>query len=47
MIVTRAWPACPATCHPRSTCLRRCQDDGAFDRFAMHVRELWETGREV
>ena len=27
--------------------LRRHQDDGVFDRFAMHVNALWETGREV
>jgi transcriptional regulator with XRE-family HTH domain len=27
--------------------LRRCQDDGIFDRFAMHVRELWDSARPV
>lgn len=25
--------------------LRRRQDDGIFDRFAMHVRALWDEGR--
>ncbi|GAA2096785.1 hypothetical protein GCM10009780_44180 [Actinomadura alba] len=27
--------------------VQRCQDDGLFDRFAYHVTELWEAGREV
>ncbi|WP_395110010.1 helix-turn-helix domain-containing protein [Actinomadura sp. SCN-SB] len=27
--------------------LRRCQDDGLFDRFAFHVAELWDMGRPV
>lgn len=27
--------------------LRRRQDDGIFDRFAMHVRALWDEGRDV
>jgi hypothetical protein len=27
--------------------LRRCQDDGVFDRFAMHVQALWDEGRDV
>jgi len=27
--------------------LRRRQDDGVFDRFAMHVQALWATGRGV
>jgi len=27
--------------------LRRCQDNGVFDRFAMHVRALWAAGRDV
>ncbi len=27
--------------------LRRCQDDGVFDRFAMHVSALWTEGRDV
>jgi len=27
--------------------LRRHQDDGVFDRFAMHVRALWDEGRDV
>jgi transcriptional regulator with XRE-family HTH domain len=27
--------------------LRRRQDDGIFDRFAMHVQALWATGRDV
>jgi hypothetical protein len=26
---------------------RRCQQDGIFDRFAMHVGALWEEGRDV
>src|SRR5262245_38406077 len=27
--------------------LRRCQSDGMFDRFAMHVNALWDEGRDV
>ncbi len=27
--------------------LRRRQDDGVFDRFALHVRALWAEGREI
>ncbi|SDH25302.1 hypothetical protein SAMN05421505_11326 [Sinosporangium album] len=27
--------------------LRRCQDDGLFDRFAYHASELWSGGRSV
>ncbi|WP_395292984.1 XRE family transcriptional regulator [Kitasatospora hibisci] len=27
--------------------LRRCQDDGVFDRFAGHVEDLWARGRDV
>ncbi|WP_324609090.1 MULTISPECIES: XRE family transcriptional regulator [Streptomyces] len=27
--------------------LRRCQDDGMFDRFASHVQELWTRGAPV
>lgn len=27
--------------------LRRCQDDGLFDRFAFHVAELWDTSRAI
>jgi transcriptional regulator with XRE-family HTH domain len=27
--------------------VRRCQDDGIFDRFAMHVNALWDDGRPV
>jgi Domain of unknown function (DUF5919) len=27
--------------------LRRCQDDGVFDRFMMHVGALWDGGRDV
>ncbi|MGV4981983.1 DUF5919 domain-containing protein [Streptomyces sp. NRAIS3] len=27
--------------------LRRCQDDGMFDRFASHVEELWKRGTPV
>jgi transcriptional regulator with XRE-family HTH domain len=27
--------------------LRRCQDDGLFDRFAYHAAELWGDGRDV
>ncbi|MBO2445529.1 helix-turn-helix transcriptional regulator [Actinomadura barringtoniae] len=27
--------------------LRRCQEDGLFDRFAFHVSELWDMGRPV
>jgi transcriptional regulator with XRE-family HTH domain len=27
--------------------LRRCQDDGLFDRYALHVRELWAAARPV
>jgi len=26
---------------------RRCQQDGIFDRFTMHVRALWDGGRPV
>jgi hypothetical protein len=26
---------------------RRCQQDGIFDRFTMHVNALWDEGREV
>jgi len=26
---------------------RRCQDDGVFDRFLMHVNALWDEGRDV
>jgi len=26
---------------------RRCQQDGIFDRFAMHVGALWDEGRDV
>lgn len=27
--------------------LRRCQDDGMFDRFTLHVNALWDEGRDV
>ncbi|MFI9200583.1 DUF5919 domain-containing protein [Streptomyces sp. NPDC053048] len=27
--------------------LRRCQNDGMFDRFASHVEELWRNGTSV
>jgi transcriptional regulator with XRE-family HTH domain len=27
--------------------VHRCQNDGIFDRFAMHVRALWDDGRDV
>jgi transcriptional regulator with XRE-family HTH domain len=27
--------------------LRRCQDDGIFDRFTMHVGALWDQGRDI
>ncbi|MFD3875532.1 XRE family transcriptional regulator [Streptomyces sp. NPDC058623] len=27
--------------------LRRCQTDGMFDRFAAHVEELWQRGRDI
>ncbi|MFF0409043.1 XRE family transcriptional regulator [Kitasatospora sp. NPDC004745] len=27
--------------------LRRCQDDGVFDRFAGHIEDLWAKGRDV
>jgi transcriptional regulator with XRE-family HTH domain len=27
--------------------VRRCQDDGIFDRFVMHTRALWDEGRDV
>jgi hypothetical protein len=27
--------------------MRRCQQDGIFDRFTMHVNALWDEGREV
>ncbi|MDL4773766.1 MULTISPECIES: XRE family transcriptional regulator [Thermomonosporaceae] len=27
--------------------LRRCQEDGLFDRFAFHVAELWNGGRPI
>jgi hypothetical protein len=27
--------------------LRRCQDDGMFDRFTLHVNALWDDGRDV
>ncbi|MFD0260885.1 XRE family transcriptional regulator [Kitasatospora indigofera] len=27
--------------------LRRCQDDGVFDRFAGHIEDLWSKGRDV
>jgi hypothetical protein len=25
--------------------IRRCQDEGLYDRFSYHVSELWESGR--
>lgn len=27
--------------------LRRCQDDGVFDRFAGHIEDLWAKGRDA
>jgi hypothetical protein len=27
--------------------LRRCQDDGLFDRFSFHASELWANGCDV
>ncbi|MCO5970139.1 hypothetical protein [Actinoallomurus soli] len=27
--------------------IRRCQDDGLYDRFACHVTDLWKSGRPV
>ena len=27
--------------------VRRCQDDGVFDRFSAHVSALWDDGRPV
>lgn len=27
--------------------VRRCQEDGLYDRFAFHVAELWEGGRAI
>ncbi|GAA0347168.1 hypothetical protein NE235_10235 [Actinoallomurus spadix] len=27
--------------------IRRCQDDGLYDRFSYHVAELWKSGRPV
>jgi hypothetical protein len=46
MIVTPHLASLPGHLSPAFH-LRRCQDDGVFDRFTMHVQALWETGRDV
>jgi transcriptional regulator with XRE-family HTH domain len=27
--------------------IRRCQDDGLYDRFALHVQRLWDAGQPI
>jgi hypothetical protein len=46
MIVTPHLASLPGHLSPAFH-LRRCQDDGVFDRFTMHVQALWDGARNV